>query len=274
MTKKTVKPYTEAERSTLSREEFLLIEREFHDKYAEGLDWNEHITDALSYERDEYGLAVEKYFKKLLGDVKDKKILDIGSGHGNTALNLARMGARVTSIDIAPKLIEGCKHRAILHNLEIDFRVMDACELNFDEETFDIILGFRTIHHLPNLKQFYFAAHRCLKKGGYLLVVEPQKYNPFVEFGRRFIKNKEDSRTPTEHPIVPADIRLLKRIFGNLEKKEFEFFKAAALFFKMVKIQALYKISLKTFTVVDNILWYIPFLRPLYWQVVMKAIKK
>ncbi|HEU4552111.1 MAG TPA: class I SAM-dependent methyltransferase [Chitinophaga sp.] len=274
MDKKIIKPYSEAKRNTLSKEEFLLIERDFHDRYAEGLNWNENISETLSYERDEYGVPVEDYFRKMLGDVKGKKILDIGSGHGNTALNLAVKGAIVTSIDIAPKLIEGCKHRAQINKLDVDFRVMNACELEFADNTFDIILGFRTIHHLPNLEQFYKEAQRCLKKGGFLLVVEPQKYNPFVEIGRRFIKNDEDSRTPTEHPIVPKDIRLLKRIFGNIEKREFEFLKAGSLFFKLIRMNFLYKLAMKTFTVVDNVLWYIPFLRPMYWQVVIKAIKQ
>jgi SAM-dependent methyltransferase len=151
-------------------------------------------------------------------------------------------GAEVTSIDIAPRLIEGCRYRSTKHSIPIDFRVINA--------------------------------RRCLKQGGFLLLVEPQKYNPFVEVGRYFIKNKEDSRTPTEHPIVPKDIRLIKRTFGNLEKKEFELFKPMALAFEMLKWPGIYKVLVRAFTVTDHTFWYLPFFRPLYWQVVMKAVKE
>ena len=49
------------------------------------------------------------YFRNLLGDVRDKVILDIGSGHGSGALSLAKRGARVTSIDISQELIGDAK---------------------------------------------------------------------------------------------------------------------------------------------------------------------
>mgnify|MGYP003577213899 CR=1 FL=1 len=273
MAKKIVRPFTEKERNQLSKEEYLAIESAFHDNYAQDLDWGEKVTEALSYERDEFGAPVEKYFKQLLGDVSGKTLLDIGSGHGNTALNLAGKGAIVHSIDIAPKLIEGCKQRASVNGLNVDFRVMNACELEYGDETFDIIVGFRTIHHLPDIEAFCAEAHRCLKKGGFLLLVEPQKYNPFVEFRRRFIKNKEDSRTPTEHPLVPKDIRMIRQTFGNLGKKEFEFLSVGALAIKPLNSKFLYKAALKIFTVLDRALAYIPFMRPLYWQVVIKAVK-
>lgn len=272
--KKTVRPYTEKERNSISVDEYLRIERDFHDKYADEIDWDEPVTDNLSYDRGVYGTEVEDCFLKLLGDVRGKKVLDIGSGHGNTALNLAMRGAEVSSIDIAPKLIEGCRYRSQKHHIPVDFQVMDACKLIFPDNTFDIIVGFRTIHHLPDLREFSENAHRCLKPGGFLLLVEPQKYNPFVEVGRYFIKNKEDSRTPTEHPIVPKDIRLIRRIFGNLEKREFELFKPVALAFEMLKMPFVYKMLVKTFTFTDHALWYLPFTRPLYWQIVMKSEKR
>lgn len=274
MTPKIIRPYSEEKRKDLTTEEYLEIERAFHDNYADTLDWDKPLSENLSYDRDAYGLETEEYFLQKLGNVTGKKLLDIGSGHGNTAFNLAKKGAIVYSIDIAPKLIEGCKYRSQKNNIPVDFKVMDASCLTFPDETFDIIVGFRTIHHLQDLSLFCKEAYRCLKKGGFLLIVEPQKHNPFVEFGRIFIKNKEDSRTPTEHPIIPKDIRMIREIFGNLEKKEFEFLQPAALTFRGIRGQKLFRFSLKVLKPVDNLLQKIPFLRPLYWQVIIKTLKK
>jgi hypothetical protein len=113
-----------------------------------------------------------------------------------------------------------------------------------------------------------------LKKNGFMVLCEPQKYNPFVEFGRKFIKNKETDRTITEHPLTPKDIRSAKKIFGNIEKKEFYLLTVGSLVFRDVfKIISLYKILYKIFYYIDFLLSFIPILRPLYWQVVFKVVK-
>jgi ubiquinone/menaquinone biosynthesis C-methylase UbiE len=257
----------------MDNEKFLSIERKFHDEYAATLNWNEDITEYLSYGDEELS-AVEKSFLSMLGTVDGKRILDIGSGHGNCALNLSKRGAKVTSIDISPQIIKGCAYRAHRLNLAVDFRVMNAEDLQFHNNEFDLVVGFRTIHHLPNIKRFYLEAFRVLKNSGALVLVEPQKYNPFVEFGRRFIKPKD--RTITEHPLVPADIKLARDLFGNIETKYFIFLSTLSLFFRdIIRVKPFYKISSFVLGLFDKaILIIFPFCKPLYWQVVMKCLKK
>ncbi|MGB3608038.1 MAG: class I SAM-dependent methyltransferase [Psychroserpens sp.] len=261
---------------TLEHDKFLEIEKEFHDNYANKLDWDEPLKERLSYDIASLSLInLDKRFIEMLGSIKGKKVLDIGSGFGNAALNLAQLGASVTSIDISPNLIKGCKYRAEKNNLDVDFQVMDAQNLKFEDEAFDIILGYRTIHHLQDINTFLLGSKRCLKKGGFVLFVEPQRYNPFVEFGRVFIKNSyEDDRTPTEHPLVPSDIKLMKKTFGNMEKDEYLFLSSACQFFSMKGYTKLFKVTDRFFTHVDRALWYLPFLRPLYWQVIVKCYKQ
>ena len=178
-------------KETLKHNKFLEIEKEFHDNYANKLDWDKPLEKRLSYETESIGFSeVEKRFVEMLGSVNEKNILDIGSGFGNAALNLAQKGGIVTSIDISPNLIKGCKYRAQKNRLTVDFQVMDAQNLKFEDNSFDIILGYRTIHHLQDINTFLLGAYRFLKPGGFVLFVEPQKLNPFVEFGRRFINSK------------------------------------------------------------------------------------
>lgn len=262
-------------RNNLDCKDYLKIERDFHDNYSNGLDWDKPLNEFFSYEDDGIdSIEIEKCFNKQLGIVKDKKILDIGSGFGNAAFNLAIRGATVTSIDISPELIKGCNYRANKNGLTVNFQLMDAGNLKFEDNCFDVILGFRTIHHLQNIEEFFLKALRCLKPGGFILLIEPQKFNPFVEIGRKFIKNDEKDRTPTEHPLVPRDIKILKKTFGNLEKHEFIFLSAAGRVFQLLGLKKIYKISTFVLSFLDNLLWYIPILRPLYWQVMLKSYKK
>jgi SAM-dependent methyltransferase len=68
----------------------------------------------------------------------DQRILDLGTGTGVIARALARMGSRVTGIDIAPEQIEEAQRLALSENLRIDFRVAPAEELPFDDHSFDV----------------------------------------------------------------------------------------------------------------------------------------
>jgi ubiquinone/menaquinone biosynthesis C-methylase UbiE len=206
-----------------------------------------------------------------LGDVRDKVIQDIGSGHGSCALGLAKRGAHVTSIDISPELIEGCRKRASVNGLAAEFEVMNACDLGFANASFDMIVAARTVHHLPDVAEFYREAHRVLKSSGILFLLEPQKYSPFVEIGRKFIKSGPEWRTSTEHPLVPNDLRLIKTVFGNVETKEFEFLTSACLAFKMLGMGWLHRASARLMRPLDNLIRHVPIFRPLYWQVVVIA---
>ena len=94
---------------------------------------------------------------------------------------------------------------------------------------FDMVVAARTVHHLPDVDDFYREAFRVLKSGGFLCLLEPQKYNPFVEFGRKFIKSGPEWRTATEHPLIPNDLRLMKSSFGNIQTWEFEFLTSLSL---------------------------------------------
>jgi ubiquinone/menaquinone biosynthesis C-methylase UbiE len=249
---------------------FLATERAFHDDYAKRLDWSHPVTETLSYEFD-YEDKAEEYFRSLLGDVNQKAILDIGSGHGNCALSLAKRGAHVTSIDISPELIEGCRKRAAANGLVAQFMVMNACALEFADTSFDIVIAARTVHHLPDIAEFCREAYRVLKPGGILLFMEPQKYNPFVEIGRNFVKRGPEWRTATEHPLVPSDLHLVKTVFGDMETKEFEFLTSACLAFMTLGMGRVASAAMKLMRPLDNLIRNVPMFRPLYWQVVVIA---
>ena len=84
MTKEKIKVFSKEEWERLEEEKYLKIEQDFHDHLAEKKNWDEPIQQYYSYERDsstDYGLEVEKYFVQMVGEVKGKRVLDIGSGY-------------------------------------------------------------------------------------------------------------------------------------------------------------------------------------------------
>src|SRR6187551_1766429 len=66
-----------------------------------------------------------------------ERVLDIAAGTGNAALIAARIGASVTGLDAAERLIAVARQRAIEIAADVEFLVGDLQSLPFDDGSFD-----------------------------------------------------------------------------------------------------------------------------------------
>jgi len=115
----------------------------------------------------------------LLGDVKGKSILHLQCHFGQDSLSLARMGARVTGVDLSDKAIEEANALANKINVSARFVCCDVYSLpeHLNEE-FDIVFtSYGTIGWLPDLDKWAQVIHRFLKPGGKFVFVE---FHPVV----------------------------------------------------------------------------------------------
>lgn len=94
------------------------------------------------------------------------RIADLGCGAGRTTVGLAAAGYQVTAIDLAESLIA----RARARHPHLDFRVMDATRLSFDDASFDAALfsynGIDVIFPVAGRERCMAEAFRILKPGG------------------------------------------------------------------------------------------------------------
>lgn len=91
-------------------------------------------------------------------------VLDAGCGDGLGAEILARTAARVVAIDHAQTAITEASRDRALPN--IDYRVMDCQNLDFDDHTFDLVTSNAVFEYLENVDGFVAEATRVLKPGG------------------------------------------------------------------------------------------------------------
>ena len=114
-----------------------------------------------------------------VGDVAGKSLLHLQCHFGQDTLSWARLGARVTGVDLSPDAID--RARALAKELAIDARficadVLDPQELG--EAQFDIVFtSYGALHWLPDLNAWAQVIARHLKPGGRLHVVE---FHPFI----------------------------------------------------------------------------------------------
>lgn len=110
----------------------------------------------------------------LLGDIKGKSILHLQCHFGQDSLSMARMGAKVTGLDISETAIE--QARNINEELGLDATFVCANVLDTNaviKEEFDIVfLSYGAICWLPDLQPWAEIIASRLKAGGQLIMAE------------------------------------------------------------------------------------------------------
>ncbi|HEV3023511.1 MAG TPA: methyltransferase domain-containing protein, partial [Pirellulales bacterium] len=61
-----------------------------------------------------------------LGDIRGKRVLDYGCGHGMAAVVLSRRGAEVTAFDLSPGYVREAAERAVANGVRVICRVADG----------------------------------------------------------------------------------------------------------------------------------------------------
>jgi SAM-dependent methyltransferase len=81
--------------------------------------------------------SVAELLAERVGAQPGVELLDVATGSGNVAIAAAHDGAKVTGLDLTPKLLDVARSRASSAGLEIEFLEGDAEELPFEEGSFD-----------------------------------------------------------------------------------------------------------------------------------------
>ncbi len=105
---------------------------------------------------------------RLLPDLKDKSVLDLGCGYGHNCLDFVNKGAKsVLGIDISEKMLDIAKKEAI--NEKIEYLNMSMTDIDKLGKKFDVIYSSLAFHYIENFEEFCKKMYACLNEGGYLL---------------------------------------------------------------------------------------------------------
>jgi len=112
----------------------------------------------------------EAVLGELVSGAFGRQALDIGTGRGQFAIYLARLGFTVTGVDLSDNMISHAKQNVIKHKLDIAFQTGDAEKLEFDSNTFDVVVSRNLLWTLPSPDKALREWQRVLKPGGTLVV--------------------------------------------------------------------------------------------------------
>lgn len=138
------------------------------------------IRDYWDWRSSSYGLDSDKsadieagwasVFSELTAKSPGRRALDVGTGTGQLAMYLARVGFGVTAVDLSRNMVRQARRLAASRGLDIDFRVGDAEVLEFGASSFHVVASRNLIWTLPDPERAISEWRRVLKPGGRLII--------------------------------------------------------------------------------------------------------
>ena len=192
-------------------------ERDFHDG------WASEIDPRTVPVRQTFAASTSpepRWLLSQLGDLRGKRVLDLGTGAGEAAVYFALQGANVTAVDLSPGMLDVVRCVAKHHGVEVTCEVASAEDLSiFEAASFDVVYAANVLHHVDTDRCLGEVA-RVLRAGGAAVSWDPIAYNPIINVYRRMAT---EVRTSDEHPLRRADLELFKKHFRHYSSRFFWF---------------------------------------------------
>ena len=147
--------------------------------------------------------------------VKDKKILDIACGSGYGSYLLSKSAKEVYGGDINKTAINFATSHYQHSNLV--YKYMNAINLPFSNNSFDMIVSFETIEHVLNYRKFLNECKRILKPNGIFIGATVNHSVVDIRQGKLFWRNEMESIFHTKEFNTKELNNLLSEYFGDVE---------------------------------------------------------
>lgn len=117
--------------------------------------------------------SLNKIELDVLGDIRNQTIAHLQCHFGQDSLSMARMGAKVTGVDLSEKAIEQAKNLNQQLQLDAEFYCSDILTYQGQKEAFDIVFAsYGVLGWHPDITTWFKVASQLLKPGGRVVLVE------------------------------------------------------------------------------------------------------
>jgi 2-polyprenyl-3-methyl-5-hydroxy-6-metoxy-1,4-benzoquinol methylase len=182
--------------------------------------WDEE-SKSYKYENDslaEY-LANCQHLTANLGVLKDKKVLEAGSGSGQISAYLAAKGAVVHLVDISKKSLDFSRKYFNSKRLFVKLHNQNIFAMNFPKESFDYVWNGGVIEHFDDREKILMINKmwKLVKPGGKLVITVPNANDfPFMiakkilELRNKWAFGKEDDLTIKRLSVLTKAAGIMK----------------------------------------------------------------
>jgi SAM-dependent methyltransferase len=260
----------------------LSIGRSEHRKLSDAIRayWNEHIHDL---EIAEHPVGTKEFFQELdayrfekldylprvvdFSGYRGKRLLEVGCGVGLDLVRFARHGAIVTGVDLAEVSIDLAKKNFAFHRVTGDLRVMDGEQLEFDDDSFDVVYAHGVLQYTGDMQCMIEEIKRVLKPGGQAILMVYNRFSWLNCLSALL-------RVKLEHEDAPIlnmySITQFRKMLGGFSRVEIipERFPVPTRLHHGIKAAVYNGVFVSAFNLLPK-----PVIRPFGWHLMGKAIK-
>jgi len=114
----------------------------------------------------------------LLKAMNYRHVADLGAGEGTLSQLLAQRAEKVIAIDLSPKMVDYAQKLAVSNGLaNLEFRIGDIEDPPIADGSIDLAILSQALHHAENPQRAIDSAHRILRPGGRLIVLDLLQHN-------------------------------------------------------------------------------------------------
>ena len=152
-----------------------------------------------------------QFIVQYLQDVFGKNIIDVGCGGGILAESLAKLGAKVTGIDMGNEPLNVAKLHALESGVSIDYQKITAEEKAQQcPAQFDAVTCMEMLEHVPDPSSIVKACSEMVKPGGYVFFSTLNKtiksYLLAIVAAEKLLKLVPDGTHDHQHFIRPSQL--------------------------------------------------------------------
>ncbi len=205
-------------------------------------------------------LAIECSYR-YVGDVRGKRVLDLGCGFGQQTFYFAQRGAEVWAVDISLECLEYITTEADRQHIKrIRVVAKSAESLDFAEQSFDVIYINSLLMHVDAMTVLQ-DCYRLLAPSGKVVVIEPMKYNVMM-----LVRLFSSYRKMKPKYMTFRRFEKCGKYFSSVRHSEFYFFSLLSLpLFYVFSAENAGRVSRVLERVDRGVFFVFPFLRKLSW---------
>lgn len=117
-----------------------------------------------------YGEHPNSYLKEQLKNLPVGSILFVGEGEGRNGVYAAKLGWKVSAYDLSVEGKKKADRLARKHNVQVDYKVGELHELDYQKEQFDAIAVIFTHFHSKLRASMHTELSGYLRPGGYIIM--------------------------------------------------------------------------------------------------------
>lgn len=163
-------------------------------------------------------------YRYALDLVRGKRVMDAGCGEGFATRTLVGTASEVVGIDYHAEAIATAKAKWQLPGMT--FRVVDLANSGADD-TFDVVLNFQVLEHVPDDRAFVARLREWLRPGGTLMLTTPNLLQSFSENPCHLREYRAADLEGLLRPVF-SEVQVLG-VFGNQRVREFDRNRRAAV---------------------------------------------